>query len=73
MRLTFWYLEFCVAAAEGDIGRVFEIIKVRVAFIRDMLFPGLSSRIIAFTLFFLGRWMHKLWQRAARASMQLHL
>ncbi|KAI0357409.1 hypothetical protein OH77DRAFT_1422261 [Trametes cingulata] len=28
MRLTFWYLEFCAAVAEGDIGRVFEIIKL---------------------------------------------
>ncbi|KAJ7479355.1 hypothetical protein B0H11DRAFT_2233788 [Mycena galericulata] len=28
MRVTFWYLELCAAIAEGDIGRVFEIIKV---------------------------------------------
>lgn len=28
MRITFWYLEMCAATAEGDIGRVFEIIKV---------------------------------------------
>ncbi|KAJ7689944.1 hypothetical protein B0H17DRAFT_1331568 [Mycena rosella] len=27
MRVTFWYLEVCAAIAEGDIGRVFEIIK----------------------------------------------
>ena len=29
MRQTFWYIEFCSAVAEGDIGRVFEIIKVQ--------------------------------------------
>lgn len=29
IRMTFWYLEMCAAVAEGDIGRVFEIIKVR--------------------------------------------
>ncbi|KAI0688638.1 hypothetical protein C8T65DRAFT_589348 [Cerioporus squamosus] len=28
MRLMFWYLEFCVAVAEGDPGRVCEIIKL---------------------------------------------
>ncbi|KAJ6544427.1 hypothetical protein B0H19DRAFT_1380669 [Mycena capillaripes] len=28
MGVTFWYLELCAAIAEGDIGRVFEIIKV---------------------------------------------
>ncbi|KAJ6601701.1 hypothetical protein DFH09DRAFT_969262, partial [Mycena vulgaris] len=28
IRMTFWYLEMCAAIAEGDIGRVFEIIKV---------------------------------------------
>jgi hypothetical protein len=28
LRITFWYLEMCAAAAEGDIGRIFEIIKV---------------------------------------------
>ncbi|KAF8598903.1 hypothetical protein BDV93DRAFT_450359 [Ceratobasidium sp. AG-I] len=28
MRDTAWYLEFCAAVAEGDIGRVLEIIKV---------------------------------------------
>ncbi|KAK6988770.1 hypothetical protein R3P38DRAFT_2572817, partial [Favolaschia claudopus] len=27
MRMTFWYLELCSAVAEGDIGRVFEVIK----------------------------------------------
>ncbi|KAJ7855692.1 hypothetical protein B0H13DRAFT_1902969 [Mycena leptocephala] len=26
--MTFWYLEMCAAIAEGDIGRVFEVIKV---------------------------------------------
>lgn len=29
MRTVFWYLEFYAAVAEGDIGRVFEILKVR--------------------------------------------
>ncbi|KAK7023848.1 hypothetical protein R3P38DRAFT_2954526 [Favolaschia claudopus] len=28
MRVTFWYLELCSAIAEGDIGRVFEVIKL---------------------------------------------
>lgn len=28
IRMTFWYLEMCSATAEGDIGRVFEVIKV---------------------------------------------
>ncbi|KAK6995693.1 hypothetical protein R3P38DRAFT_3329936 [Favolaschia claudopus] len=28
MRMTFWYLELCSAVAEGDIGRVFEVIKL---------------------------------------------
>ncbi|KAJ7306175.1 hypothetical protein DFH08DRAFT_976105 [Mycena albidolilacea] len=28
IRMTFWYLEMCSAIAEGDIGRVFEVIKV---------------------------------------------
>lgn len=28
LRTTFWYLEMCAAVAEGDIGRVFEVIKV---------------------------------------------
>ncbi|KAJ7195396.1 hypothetical protein C8J57DRAFT_1738619 [Mycena rebaudengoi] len=28
MRVTFWYLELCAAIAEGDIGRVFEVIKL---------------------------------------------
>ncbi|KAJ7648322.1 hypothetical protein DFH06DRAFT_997294 [Mycena polygramma] len=28
MRMTFWYLEMCAAVAEGDIGRVFEVIKL---------------------------------------------
>ncbi|KAK6966697.1 hypothetical protein R3P38DRAFT_3466289, partial [Favolaschia claudopus] len=28
MRVTFWYMELCSATAEGDIGRVFEVIKV---------------------------------------------
>ncbi|KAG8695065.1 hypothetical protein FRC08_008060 [Ceratobasidium sp. 394] len=28
MRDTFWYLEFATAVTEGDIGRVFEVIKV---------------------------------------------
>ncbi|KAJ7747542.1 hypothetical protein B0H16DRAFT_1320335 [Mycena metata] len=28
MRVTLWYLELCAAIAEGDIGRVFEVIKV---------------------------------------------
>ncbi|KAF5337723.1 hypothetical protein D9611_014522 [Ephemerocybe angulata] len=28
MRATFWYLEVCAAIAEGDIGRVFEVIKL---------------------------------------------
>lgn len=32
MRQTFWYIEFCAAVSEGDIGRVFEIIKVRCCF-----------------------------------------
>ncbi|KAL1697845.1 hypothetical protein EV121DRAFT_274818, partial [Schizophyllum commune] len=27
LRVTLWYLEMCLATAEGDIGRVFEIIK----------------------------------------------
>jgi hypothetical protein len=26
--MTFWYLEMCAAIAEGDIGRVFEVLKV---------------------------------------------
>ncbi|KAK6995701.1 hypothetical protein R3P38DRAFT_2800870 [Favolaschia claudopus] len=30
MRMTFWYLELCSAVAEGDIGRVFEVIKAGV-------------------------------------------
>lgn len=30
MRDTFWYLEFASAVPEGDIGRVFEIIKVDI-------------------------------------------
>lgn len=28
MRMTFWYKEFNASIAEGDIGRVFEILKV---------------------------------------------
>ncbi|KAF7371359.1 hypothetical protein MSAN_00772000 [Mycena sanguinolenta] len=28
MRVTFWYLELCAGIAEGDIGRVFEVIKL---------------------------------------------
>ncbi|KAK6977142.1 hypothetical protein R3P38DRAFT_2582264 [Favolaschia claudopus] len=28
IRMTFWYLEMCAAVADGDIGRVFEVIKV---------------------------------------------
>ncbi|KAJ7736001.1 hypothetical protein B0H14DRAFT_3097558 [Mycena olivaceomarginata] len=28
MQMTFWYLEICAATAEGDIGRVFEVIKL---------------------------------------------
>ncbi|KAF7341573.1 hypothetical protein MSAN_02054300 [Mycena sanguinolenta] len=28
IRMTFWYLEMCAAIAEGDIGRVFEVLKV---------------------------------------------
>ncbi|TFK39190.1 hypothetical protein BDQ12DRAFT_698246 [Crucibulum laeve] len=28
MRMTFWYLEMCAATAEGDIGRVFEVVKL---------------------------------------------
>ncbi len=28
LRTTFWYLEMCLATADGDIGRVFEIMKV---------------------------------------------
>ncbi|KIM45745.1 hypothetical protein M413DRAFT_24877 [Hebeloma cylindrosporum] len=28
MRVTFWYLEICAAIAEGDIGRVFEVLKL---------------------------------------------
>ncbi|KAJ7261191.1 hypothetical protein C8J57DRAFT_1134546, partial [Mycena rebaudengoi] len=28
IRMTFWYLELCSATAEGDIGRVFEVIKL---------------------------------------------
>lgn len=28
MRMTFWYREFCASVAEGDPGRVHEIIKV---------------------------------------------
>ncbi|KAJ6549419.1 hypothetical protein DFH09DRAFT_617961 [Mycena vulgaris] len=28
MRVTFWYMELCAATAEGDIGRVFEVIKL---------------------------------------------
>ncbi|KAF6742326.1 hypothetical protein DFP72DRAFT_830671 [Ephemerocybe angulata] len=28
LRMTFWYLEMCAGIAEGDIGRVFEIIKL---------------------------------------------
>ncbi|TCD63702.1 hypothetical protein EIP91_005107 [Steccherinum ochraceum] len=28
MRLTLWYLEMCHAAAQGDVGRVFEIVKL---------------------------------------------
>lgn len=31
MRQTFWYIEFCAAVSEGDIGRVSEIIKVKYA------------------------------------------
>ncbi|KAJ7849458.1 hypothetical protein B0H13DRAFT_1906139 [Mycena leptocephala] len=27
IRMTFWYLEMCAAIAEGDIGRVFEVLK----------------------------------------------
>ncbi|KAJ7860553.1 hypothetical protein B0H14DRAFT_2576516 [Mycena olivaceomarginata] len=27
MRMTLWYLKLCSAVAEGDIGRVFEVIK----------------------------------------------
>lgn len=30
MRTSLWYLEMCSAIAEGDIGRVFEVIKVRI-------------------------------------------
>ena len=32
LRITFWYLEMCAVAAEGDIGRIFEIIKVCQSF-----------------------------------------
>ncbi len=28
MRTVFWYMEFCAGVAEGDIGRVIEILKV---------------------------------------------
>ncbi len=28
LRITFWYLELCASIAEGDIGRVFEVLKV---------------------------------------------
>ncbi|KAJ7314636.1 hypothetical protein DFH08DRAFT_926962 [Mycena albidolilacea] len=28
MRMTFWYLELCAATAEGDIGRVFGVVKL---------------------------------------------
>ncbi|KAJ6503193.1 hypothetical protein C8R47DRAFT_1249402 [Mycena vitilis] len=28
IRMTFWYLEMCAAVADGDIGRVFEVVKV---------------------------------------------
>lgn len=29
LRCTFWYLELCASISEGDIGRVFEILKVK--------------------------------------------
>ncbi|KAJ7912856.1 hypothetical protein B0H13DRAFT_1874439 [Mycena leptocephala] len=32
MRVTFWYMDLCAATAEGDIGRVFEIIKIKRLF-----------------------------------------
>ncbi len=32
MRMTLWYLELCMATAEGDVGRVFEIFKVQFRF-----------------------------------------
>ena len=31
MRMTFWYREFCNAIAEGDTGRVHEILKVCIS------------------------------------------
>jgi hypothetical protein len=31
MRVTLWYIELCAATAEGDIGRVFEVLKVSAA------------------------------------------
>ncbi|KAJ6557658.1 hypothetical protein B0H19DRAFT_867149, partial [Mycena capillaripes] len=27
IRMTFWYLKMCAAIAEGDIGRVFEVLR----------------------------------------------
>jgi hypothetical protein len=38
LRVSMWYLELCAATAEGDIGRVFEVIKV--CYIFSLTFPS---------------------------------
>lgn len=63
MRVTFWYLELCAATAEGDIGRVFEVIKVHLN--SYPFYPHLTLVLQGSPVLILGCWVHKLRKRAA--------
>jgi hypothetical protein len=59
IQMTFWYLEMCAAIAEGDIGRVFEVLK---ACLRLVFLHVHTNPCVGFAILILGRRLHQLWQ-----------
>ena len=57
-------MEFCAAVAEGDIGRVFEIIKVGILLVSE--FSSCADDFLDSSVRVLGRRLHQLRQRASR-------
>jgi hypothetical protein len=62
IRMTFWYLEMCAAIAEGDIGRVFEVLKAWASFIFECLH---ANPFAGFAILILGCRLDQLRQRDA--------
>ncbi len=60
LRDSLWYYEMCHAISHGDIGRVMEIVKVRLLLYMEYYANYLPDS----SLLLLGKWFDKLWERA---------